>query len=437
MVINEEENDYLYCTTCQKTVPYEHAFEIDTSGDNNTDGNLECPTCHEKRVGHPEFILCAKCQDSVDMQDIVYDNNSGFGYCKVCSSRLIRDEFVVNKYITLKLRGNKTIIYIDGEEISQCMYLLMNIPKTEAQDEECVNIDEFKDKYSSELEVYTNGKANKFGIPPETEFWGHCSNIQAWVENGYNPNVLHSNLAVPLLKLLCFRDVRVFHSLLYHLDEMWKAYKTPARKVFIISLYKELIGECIVYYELGVEDLSNSIFIRALYHLDICNRMDEFIRNVYKHIKNREKHIQEAIFGLIKNEFYWDKEVDRNGMGVYEWETFKRKRSYWERKIYGTDLLYRRWLRHLRNHDVSVKSHVEGYLPYLWAKEGQYWYKLKDESRHGNITILNAYLSEGIEYTKHLDWTYNFCNGWNGSHNLNRYAVRYKDGTIAIRHLVL
>ncbi|KKK71252.1 hypothetical protein LCGC14_2915750, partial [marine sediment metagenome] len=55
MVINEEENDYLYCTICQKTVPYEHAFEIDTSGDNNTDGNLECPTCHEMRVGHPEF----------------------------------------------------------------------------------------------------------------------------------------------------------------------------------------------------------------------------------------------------------------------------------------------------------------------------------------------------------------------------------------------
>jgi hypothetical protein len=39
-------------------------------------------------------------------------------------------------------------------------------------------------------------------IPPETEFWGHCSNIQAWVDNEYNTRILHRNLAFPLLKAL-------------------------------------------------------------------------------------------------------------------------------------------------------------------------------------------------------------------------------------------
>ncbi|MHA1492280.1 MAG: leucine-rich repeat domain-containing protein, partial [Promethearchaeota archaeon] len=39
-------------------------------------------------------------------------------------------------------------------------------------------------------------------IPPETEFWAHCSNLQAWAEHGYNTRLLHSNIAFPLLKKL-------------------------------------------------------------------------------------------------------------------------------------------------------------------------------------------------------------------------------------------
>ncbi|MFX1237046.1 MAG: hypothetical protein ACFFAS_03805 [Promethearchaeota archaeon] len=40
-------------------------------------------------------------------------------------------------------------------------------------------------------------------IPPETEFLVHCSNLQAWVEHGYDARLIHSNLAFPLLKRLC------------------------------------------------------------------------------------------------------------------------------------------------------------------------------------------------------------------------------------------
>ncbi|MBY8982979.1 MAG: hypothetical protein KGD57_08525, partial [Candidatus Lokiarchaeota archaeon] len=42
----------------------------------------------------------------------------------------------------------------------------------------------------------------KIDIPPETEFWAHSSNLQAWYENNYNTKVLHSNLAFPLLRKL-------------------------------------------------------------------------------------------------------------------------------------------------------------------------------------------------------------------------------------------
>jgi hypothetical protein len=39
-------------------------------------------------------------------------------------------------------------------------------------------------------------------ITPEQEFWGHCSNLQAWYEHDYDTRLLHSNLAFPLLKAL-------------------------------------------------------------------------------------------------------------------------------------------------------------------------------------------------------------------------------------------
>ncbi|MHA1240841.1 MAG: Cdc6/Cdc18 family protein [Promethearchaeota archaeon] len=42
----------------------------------------------------------------------------------------------------------------------------------------------------------------EYEIDPETEFWGHCSNLQAWYEHNYDTRLLHSNLSFPLLKKL-------------------------------------------------------------------------------------------------------------------------------------------------------------------------------------------------------------------------------------------
>ena len=42
----------------------------------------------------------------------------------------------------------------------------------------------------------------KYEIDPETEFWGHCSNLQSWYKHDYDTRLLHSNLSFPLLKRL-------------------------------------------------------------------------------------------------------------------------------------------------------------------------------------------------------------------------------------------
>ena len=36
-------------------------------------------------------------------------------------------EFIVNEYISLKLEGTRTYIYVNGERFRQCMYILFTI----------------------------------------------------------------------------------------------------------------------------------------------------------------------------------------------------------------------------------------------------------------------------------------------------------------------
>ncbi len=110
-------------------------------------------------------------------------------------------EFKINEYITLKLEGNETIIFINGEEFMQCKYLMLNIPNDNAKDvKEIASIDEAAELLS--WTEYVQSDIQKYNIPPEIEFFGHCSNLQAWHENNYDTRLLQSNLAFPLLKKL-------------------------------------------------------------------------------------------------------------------------------------------------------------------------------------------------------------------------------------------
>ena len=111
-------------------------------------------------------------------------------------------EFIVNKYFALKLEEGRTVLYVDNKPFTQCKYLLLQIPVERINDLDRVNsIDEAAEKLSHILEPYDDFERVK-KIDSETEFWGHCSNLQAWYENDYDTRLLHSNLAFPLLKKL-------------------------------------------------------------------------------------------------------------------------------------------------------------------------------------------------------------------------------------------
>ena len=111
-----------------------------------------------------------------------------------------KKEYIINHFLTLRLENNRTNIYINGKLFIQCKFLLLNIPIDKVKELDYIeSIDEAAERLNHVLEFQPK---NKIKISPETEFWAHCSNLQAWAEYEYNPRLLHSNLAFPLLKAL-------------------------------------------------------------------------------------------------------------------------------------------------------------------------------------------------------------------------------------------
>ena len=103
-------------------------------------------------------------------------------------------EFRINDYITVKLENDITFIYVGDQKFKQCKQLLFTIHEKKAESFNEINsIDEFEGILRS---------WSKSDISPNDEFWGHCSNLQAWSEYNYDTSLLHRNLAFPLLKKL-------------------------------------------------------------------------------------------------------------------------------------------------------------------------------------------------------------------------------------------
>ncbi len=137
-------------------------------------------------------------------------------------------EFVINPYLAVRLEGRKTVIYVGGKRFQQCKALMIIISSGDYGNlAEFDSIDEFYEKFTqtsidslskifrlqsrmdsivADLKNFNQSpwiyKGNTSKISPETEFWGHCSNLQAWADYNYDTRLLYHNLAFPLLKAL-------------------------------------------------------------------------------------------------------------------------------------------------------------------------------------------------------------------------------------------
>ena len=127
------------------------------------------------------------------------------------TSRTKNQEQEINQYITLKLENGRTFIYVNGKRFLQCIRLILNISKKDVHRyDEIDSIDEAAHLYSNHIHMNRIVRgAGAIPVPgathditPEQEFWGHCSNIQAWVENNYDSRILMANISFPLLRQL-------------------------------------------------------------------------------------------------------------------------------------------------------------------------------------------------------------------------------------------
>jgi len=110
--------------------------------------------------------------------------------------------YKVNNFIELKLKEDKTVIYIAGKEFRLCKSLVIQIPRgLLSEDLEFQSIDDFINSIDND-KTYYNIDDHKIYISPEEEFWVHCSSFEAWVKFNYDTRLMDSQLAFPILRQL-------------------------------------------------------------------------------------------------------------------------------------------------------------------------------------------------------------------------------------------
>ncbi|MFX1569833.1 MAG: hypothetical protein ACFFCV_15885 [Promethearchaeota archaeon] len=179
-------------------------------------------------------------------------------------------KFRINNLLDLRFEDGKTNIYVKNQLFNHCKYILLNNDLFRDTNLADINsIDDAVETLSDSLEYLGE---NPYNINPKTIFWAHCSNLQTWYENNYNTNLIHRNLAFPLLKSLSIagdlKAKRVFK------EEIAKRFETNNLNVIQYLLYNNYL-DCLNSTELEV----------VLEHL-ISNVTSTIIRKLEKLLKN-------------------------------------------------------------------------------------------------------------------------------------------------------
>ncbi|MEX2715220.1 MAG: leucine-rich repeat domain-containing protein [Candidatus Sigynarchaeota archaeon] len=114
-------------------------------------------------------------------------------------AREARSTFRVNEHLSLRLVDPAIVqVLVDDKPVDVCKHVIVTIPA----DAEGDSIDELVDAARAAGTV--DGEMGRDGpvIPPETAFWAHCSNVQAWADHDYDTRLIDSRLAFPLLRKL-------------------------------------------------------------------------------------------------------------------------------------------------------------------------------------------------------------------------------------------
>ena len=181
------------------------------------------------------YILLIKDFPKVSYQSGIFLQFLGGFFCLIPSlSRLKKHNYKINKHLTLKLKGDETVIYIVNEPFEICKYLILNIPIGQVKDIE--SIDEVVDGYGENIE--NEFYEHDVELDPKELFKGHCSNLQVWAENNYDTCLLDRNLAFPLLKRLTeVGDLEASSVLKDEIRKRFKSLYSPVQQYLICEGY--------------------------------------------------------------------------------------------------------------------------------------------------------------------------------------------------------
>ncbi len=196
-------------------------------------------------------------------------------------------EFKINEYITLKLEGDITKIYIAGKEFQQCKKLMLSIPTSDPRSQSHLSMDEAKEYFG---DPETSGV--RYKIEPEQEFWGHVSNIQVWVECDYDTRILVSELSFPILKELSdLGDPIAKKALIKEIKSRFLSNFFPVQKFLMNEGYLNLLSKEDFEEIIGKINLSSASF-----------EMLAFFKN--KANINIAKYVKKAIIKYINGGNY-------------------------------------------------------------------------------------------------------------------------------------
>ncbi|MFX1327648.1 MAG: hypothetical protein ACFE91_05820 [Promethearchaeota archaeon] len=192
----------------------------------------------------------------------------------------------INDFLELRLEDGKTNIYVNNRLFMKCKYILLNIPLDRIEDINKINsIDDVTGKLKGFFEFIEDKNIN---IAPETLFWAHCSNLQAWYENKYNTCLIHSNLAFPLLKELAkagdYLAANVFK------EEVAKRFETKNLNLIQYLLYNKYLDY------LRKEELD--ILLKQVKD-NLTNIINKQLNNLIKSALNNYRRINELIDIII------------------------------------------------------------------------------------------------------------------------------------------
>lgn len=256
---------------------------------------------------HKAFVLrkLGKLKKAIECYNKVLEINHTDNFAilnkRIVLARLVKPNIVfeINEFISLKLSNKITLLYLNNEYFAQCMRLFINISLKNINQYDSVNsIDEAAEIYEKTV-MYGEMFDGEHGLEPENispqicpeeEFWAHCSNMQAWVENDYDTRILHSNIAFPLLKALSDVGDRIARRVFK--DEIAERFSSEYKAVMVYLIkegylnYLSKSERLTLYESIGLDWLINTFMDEEDADIvDFCNTIR--ILNLNKNRKQK------------------------------------------------------------------------------------------------------------------------------------------------------